>query len=100
MHIIFTLFSVSLLHHFAGKTWPQSTHAFVLLAQLFSPEVISHTSSGKVEVSEHTNLPERCSLRVLVILYVFVAVAPRCVISSLWCEVITFCVLLCTALSS
>lgn len=75
MHIIFTLFSVSLLHHFAGKTWPQSTRAFVLLAQLFSPEVISHTL-GEVEVSEHTNLPERCSLRVLIILYVFVAVAP------------------------
>lgn len=70
MHIIFTLFSVSLLHHFAGKTWPQSTRALSFLLGSSPPEVISHTSRGKMEVSEHTSLPGRRSLQVLMILYV------------------------------
>lgn len=70
MHIIFTLFSISLLHHFAGKHGRSPRAAFVLLAWFFSPEVILRTSSGEVEVSERTSLPGRCSLQGLTILSV------------------------------
>lgn len=45
MHIIFTLFSISLLHHFAGKTWPQSTRALSFLLGS-SPRRWSHTLAG------------------------------------------------------